>query len=222
MSNLQDVHILILMNNPIQQHWDDMYSKPLSDIPWEITDPPIELTWYVTGKNFSGKMALDIGCGTGNYTAFMAEQGFSEVIGVDFSSRAISIAKKLGSHYKNIQFIVGDVTKLQPLMSDKKFDFIFDYSILHHIEPLLVQGYANQFDQLLKPGGTLLLVCYSDKDAPADGSTSAQGKYGNTMYYRTAGEIKNLYKKLQFEQYKETKLGKRLHHEGHSFLFKKG
>ncbi len=206
----------------MQRHWDDMYARPLSVIPWEITEPPVEVVRYLAGKNFNGKTALDIGCGTGNYTAFIAKHGFDQVIGIDFSSNAITIAKNTNANQKNIEFVLGDVTKLQSVLNHKKFDFIFDYSVLHHIEPLLVQGYANQFSWLLKPEGNLLLVCYSDKDEFAGGSTSAQGKYGNTMYYRTVSEIRKLYKKLYFGQYKETKLGKRLHHHGHHFLFKKG
>ncbi len=211
-----------LMNSADKiKHWDDMYLMPLDNIPWEIPQPPKELVELIDSRKTTGGRALDIACGTGNYSFYLAQHGF-EVIGVDFSERAIDIANKHNEATKlPVHFLVGDITNIKQLLSDTDFDFILDYSILHHLEPSVTKDYARQCASLLKKGGKLLLVCYSDKDEFANGNKSATGKYGNTMYYRTAHEIREAYSDLIEISYKETRLGKRLQHFAHCFLFEK-
>ncbi len=204
------------------KHWDDMYKMPLENIPWEIVEPPIELVELIQTGQITGGKALDIACGTGNYSLYLAKHGFN-VVGIDFSKKAISIATS-NSKKANlpVRFVVGDVTKLESeLPKDSEFDFILDYSILHHIAPELTDSYAKQCSDLLKSGGKLLLVCYSDKDEFASGNNAAKGKYGNTMYYRTTDEIRKSYSQLKEISFKEARLGKRQQHIANSFLFEK-
>lgn len=210
------------MNNKSKmQHWDDMYKMPLVNIPWEIKDAPKELNELFNSGQIVAGRALDIACGTGNYSFFLAKHGF-EVTGIDFSKRAINIAIKNGKKLKlSVNFIIGDITNIGKLFPEGRFNFILDYSILHHLEPNVTRGYAQQCSSLLSPGGKLLLVCYSDKDEFAGGSAAAKGTYGNTMYYRTTDEIRKAYSGLKEVFYKETRLGRRSHHIAHCFLFEK-
>ena len=211
-----------MTNSSKIQHWDDMYAKPLKDIPWEIVEPPQELVELVGSGKLPGGRALDIACGTGNYSFYLAQHGFNEVVGVDFSEKALAIGRKNNEVLKlPVRFAFADVSQIANALPGEQFDFILDYSILHHLEPAVTDDYARQCANLLKPGGKLLLVCYSDKDEGASGGTSATGKYGNTMFYRTADEIRAAYKDLKEISYKEARLGKRLHHAGHCFLFEK-
>ncbi|HSX46625.1 MAG TPA: methyltransferase domain-containing protein [Patescibacteria group bacterium] len=210
------------MADPKIEHWDKMYALPLEQIPWEIKDAPKELVELIRNRVVTGGCALDIACGTGNYSVYLAQHGFNEVVGIDFSENALQIAKKNNEKFGlPIRYIFGDVTKLAEVLRKEQFDFILDYSILHHLNPSVTENYAGQCVDLLKPGGKLLLVCYSDKDEFASGSNAATGTYGNTMFYRTADEIRHAYKNLHEVSYKETRLGKRLHHIAHSFLFEK-
>ena len=204
------------------QHWDKMYEMPLENIPWEIQAPPKELVEVINTGQAKGETALDIACGTGNYTFYLAQHGFRDVVGVDFSEKALAIARKNNERLQlPVQFIAADITHIGTTLKGKQFDFILDYSILHHLEPRVTASYAHQCAQLLKPGGTLLLVCYSDKDAFASGNQAATGTYGNTMFYRTREDIEAAYSDLRAVSYKETALGKRLHHIAHCFLFQK-
>lgn len=204
------------------QHWDKMYELPLENIPWEIAEPPKELVEVINSGQAQGEKVLDIACGTGNYTFYLAQHGFSDVLGVDFSEKALDIARKHSEELKlPVRFAFADVTKIEATLKGEQFDFILDYSILHHLEPSVTESYAQQCANLLKPGGKLLLVCYSDKDEFADGSKAATGTYGNTMFYRSADQIREAYEGLQEVYYKETALGKRLHHIAHCFLFEK-
>lgn len=141
------------------------------------------------------------------------------VTGVDFSKEALKIAKKnVKAALVPVKLLDIDVTKLRTQLTDDQFDFVFDYSLLHHIRPTDTNRYARQFTHLLKKGGKILLVCYSEKDEYAQKANQAKGKYGNTMYYRTADTIREAYKDFKELYYKEAKLGKRNHHLGHCFF----
>ncbi len=202
-----------------QQHWDGMYARPLAEVPWEISEPPRELVEFLQTTTVERGSALDVACGTGNYSFYLAQQGFADVLGVDFSQAALAIAQRRArSLHLPVHFQYADVTQLLETLPTSSFDFILDYSILHHIAPADVSSYAAQFSTLLNDAGLLFLVCYSDKDV--DGKTIT-GKYGNDMFYRTKEEIEKLYTSLKCISYHETHLGKRLHHLGHWFVFQK-
>jgi len=201
-----------------QDHWDSMYKLPLKDIPWEIKNPPRELFEVLRNGLIKNGKALDVACGTGNYSLCLARNSFS-VTGVDFSKEALKIAQRKAQRQKlQIKFIYADVLSLTKVLHEK-FNFILDYSLLHHINSDKITAYVSQFLHLLKKKGRLLMVCYSNKDSQDE--KFSVGKYGNVMYYRTAGQIRRLYKGLKEIMYKETRLGKRLQHYGHCFLFEK-
>jgi 2-polyprenyl-3-methyl-5-hydroxy-6-metoxy-1,4-benzoquinol methylase len=204
-----------------QQHWNRMYKKPLANIPWEITQPPAELVDFIAANPKRHGQALDIGCGTGNYAQYLAKHGYS-VTGIDFSDEALAIARRNAAKAGlAIEYINGDVTRLRSCFKSGTFDFIFDYSILHHIDSESFITYAQHTAEILKPTGKLLLVCYSPGDNFAEGQAKVTGKSGNEMFYRTQPEIEQNYSMLQLRDYKETTLGKHDQHAAHAFIFEK-
>lgn len=87
---------------------------------------------------------LDIGCGTGDLTAQIAEAG-ATVVGIDQSQSMIQQAKE---KYSDIEFSVGDVRNLD---YKDKFDAVFSNAVLHWVQPpedAIKSIYAS-----LKPGG---------------------------------------------------------------------
>lgn len=201
-------------------YWESMYEKPLEDLPWEIKEAPQELVNYVNAYPArSNNKALDLGCGTGNFSFFLAQKGY-QVVGVDYSTKALAIANKTNAKLNlPVKFIEADVTHLNTKLAGEKFDFILDYKVLHHLDNDAVQDYATQCISLLKKSGKLLLVCYSNNDKP--NVPFAVGGFTNIMHYRTATEIRLLYKNLQEISYKEIMVGKRLSHVAHCFIFEK-
>ena len=201
----------------MQTHWDKLYQLPPDTIPWEIATPPRELIEVIASMPINRGAALDVACGTGNYSKYLARCGF-EVTGIDFSETAIKIAtKRFGK--ESAHFKVGDVRHLKQVLGSATFDFILDYSLLHHISGEDVANYAGQFKDLLRPGGKLLLVCYSEADPRANQRASITGEKGNEMYFRSRKEIELLYGALKVQSYELSKLGKRHQHPAHSFVF---
>ena len=73
-------------------HWDARYRS--RQTPWDtgVTPPEVERFWKERRPPFSGAFALDIGCGTGLNTLFLARQGLC-AIGVDLSGHALGRAQ---------------------------------------------------------------------------------------------------------------------------------
>lgn len=202
-----------------RSYWEDMYGTSIDDLPWEIKEAPAELVEAVTACKTENGRALDAGCGTGNFSVFLAKNGFI-VTGVDYSEKAISIAQERNAkEHLPITYVRADLTQLSDSLPANQFDLILDYKVAHHLPEDKLSKYVEACHALLKPGGKIILICYSDKDTDAAGGKSAVGKFGNEMFYRTAEEIKRFYQSFEVVSYKEVMLGKKLDHTGHCFVF---
>lgn len=208
------------MENAVK-HWNQTYELPPEKIPWEIVTPPHDLIMLLDVYPVSkGMQALDIACGTGNYSRFLASHGY-QVTAIDFSSYALAVARSRCEVGRiPIEYIEADVTRLSTVLPvDRRFDLVVDYSLLHHLAPEAFLRHTRQFASRLRPGARLLVVCYSDADPYAQGRKSTRGALGNEMFYRTRVAIEEAYAPLRVISYRETTLGKQNHHRGHSFIF---
>ena len=100
--------------------------------PWEI-GPRSELVALVeSGRLEPGThpRAIDLGCGSGANSVFLAEHGF-EVTGVDFSPVALGKARALATeHGVTATFVEGDLTRAQITGAEGPFDLLVDYGTL--------------------------------------------------------------------------------------------
>ena len=55
-----------------------------------------------------GNIALDIGCGTGEFSRLIAQR-FDRVIALDLSPKTIEIARQRSQDYRNIDYRVADI-----------------------------------------------------------------------------------------------------------------
>ena len=104
----------------------------------------------------AGKSLLHLQCHFGMDTLSWARLG-AKVTGVDFSDKAIALAKKLSDELKiSAQFVQSDIYELTNVLDDK-FDIVFtSYGVLCWLDDL--QGWANTIHHFLKPNGTFLIV----------------------------------------------------------------
>lgn len=61
------------------------------DTPWDVGQPDFNLIDAVTENNIKSNKALDVGCGTGDNTIWLAQNRF-EVTGIDVSDIALVIS----------------------------------------------------------------------------------------------------------------------------------
>ena len=97
---------------------------------------------------------LDIGCGDGRFL-FEARKKVphAELVGMDFSERAVGFARILSPE---VNYIVGDITDKKPL--DKKFDLITAIEVLEHIRPEQARDFLESLHFYLKSGGVLIIT----------------------------------------------------------------
>ncbi len=107
------------------------------------------------------RSALDLGCGTGTNAIYLARNGF-QVVGVDFSPRAIATARdKAKREGISANFHVGDVTRLDFLQ--EPFDFVLDIGCFHSVAAERRQAYAAEMARLARPGALFMLYAFSPR-----------------------------------------------------------
>ena len=121
------------------------FSKPR----WDSGVTPPEVVALIGGGVAPGR-ALDLGCGTGTNSIYLAQHGFSTV-GVDYSPKAIATARdKAMRAGVAVDWHVADVTRLEFLNSP--FDFVLDLGCLHTINPADRIRYAANLERLMRSG----------------------------------------------------------------------
>ena len=76
----------------------------------------------------TGSRILDAGCGMGEWTVFLTNQGF-EVVGLDVSERTISRLRGLLPTY---HFVHGDIRRMD--FATGSFDACFSWGVFEHFE----------------------------------------------------------------------------------------
>ncbi|MBK1878231.1 class I SAM-dependent methyltransferase [Pelagicoccus mobilis] len=111
------------------------------------TAPEIKYILEQVG-DLKGKNVLEIGCGLGETSVYMALQG-ANVYASDLSPGMLKHAEKLAEEYNvKIHTLCGDAGQLAQL-TDTRFDFVYAANILHHADIIAV---IEQVKQLMKPG----------------------------------------------------------------------
>jgi 2-polyprenyl-3-methyl-5-hydroxy-6-metoxy-1,4-benzoquinol methylase len=177
----------------LKEKMQEIYSKsPLKNIPWNIETPPTLLIELVEDGIVIPCSVIDLGCGAGNYSIWLAKRGF-QVTGIDFSEKAIELASKQAERENvNCNFIVGDLTD-KDFKSEFTFDFAFDWEVLHHIFPEDRDTYFRNVAGLLKKGAVYFSVCFSEKDPDFGGRGKfRQTPMETTLYFSSEEEIEDL------------------------------
>lgn len=107
-------------------------------------------------KNLKHKVILDIGCGLGESTVFLAQRG-GKVTGIDISSKALNVGKRLAKLHKvsNLtNFKIGDIQKLPN--KSASIDIVIGKAVLHHVD---LSKAIKEVERVLKPGG---IAIFSD------------------------------------------------------------
>lgn len=100
--------------------WDECMGDNSNQFHREVVRPKVNKLLDIQKDDY----VLDIACGNGNYSAYLANQGVN-VVAFDYSSKMIELAKKRQARYINkIEFHVIDATNKQSLMTLKKISRI--------------------------------------------------------------------------------------------------
>ena len=132
---------------------------------WDIPDGEVSLL----PADMAGLAAIELGCGTGYVSAWMAKRGAS-VVGIDVSTEQLSTARRLAAaHALEVTLTEADAERVP--YPDGSFDFaISEYGAAIWCDPYV---WIPEAHRLLRPGGQLVFLGNSPLAmvcSPTDGS----------------------------------------------------
>jgi len=178
----------------IKEQMEKIYrDMELAAIPWNVETAPEILKSAVASRTTRSSKVIEFGCGAGNYVVALSSMGF-DVTGVDIAEHAIEIARRSALRAGvACRFVAADVLGELPTINDK-YDFGYDWELLHHIFPEDRERYVRNVCRLLNPSATHLSVCFSEHDPQFGGV----GKYretslGTVLYFSSEAEVESLF-----------------------------
>ncbi|HSF16088.1 MAG TPA: class I SAM-dependent methyltransferase [Vicinamibacteria bacterium] len=128
-------------------------AKTASDLPWHREEPDTFLVDAIESRGEPGK-ALDLGCGTGVFSVYLAKQGYV-VTAIDLIPRALEMAGERARD-EGVEITLGNVDILT-WKTDEKFDVVLDSGCLHSLIGGDRYRYRSQLFSWLAPGGDDIL-----------------------------------------------------------------
>jgi SAM-dependent methyltransferase len=132
--------------------------------PWDTGRPQHA---FVDARDRITGSILDVGCGPGDNALFFASQG-QAVTGADFLEGPIARAKrKAAERGVAATFLVKDALQLRDW--SERFDNVIDSGLFHVFSDEDRVRYVEGLKTILKPGGHLFLLCFSDETPGTQG-----------------------------------------------------
>jgi len=128
---------------------------------WERDRPPSDLIELVEGRAaLPPGRALDIGCGTGTDSIYLAKHGW-DVTGVDMVPDALVIAQRNAAPAGvSVHFVQGDATRV-PEIVQGDFSLLFDFGCFHTLPPDQRPAYVDSVSAVAATGATFLLYGFA-------------------------------------------------------------
>ncbi|WP_041317155.1 class I SAM-dependent methyltransferase [Mycolicibacter sinensis] len=113
------------------------------------------------GVGLAPGTALDLGCGTGDNSIYLAQNGW-RVTGVDFAQRALRAAHAKAQAGKvSVRFVCADIAQLASAGLDDDFALVTDSGCLHGMSDHDRSIYARQVNAVTGPDSRLLIVAFT-------------------------------------------------------------
>jgi len=181
--------------------WEKIYAKE-GEVFSEPLPKIIEASKLFKKREYN--KILDLGCGTGRHSIYLAQQGFF-VYAIDISRTGIEILKKnaKAKNLKNIQYKIYDMTKIP--YEDNFFDAIICVFTMGHGLLNDAKKTIDEIFRVSKPKGIVITEFMSVKDKTyGKGKKIEKNTFIGSMvgeediphHYFTKEEIKRLFSKF--------------------------
>jgi len=128
--------------------WDRRWKTEEGRSNWLKPEPEVMSVAHFLRKARISR-ALDLGCGVGRHSIFLASLGFS-VVALDASPSAIAFTR---SQVKSddIIFLIGFMTELP--IKHCSFDYLLAWNVIYHGNRSIVRQSLGEIRRVLRPGG---------------------------------------------------------------------
>jgi SAM-dependent methyltransferase len=124
---------------------------------FDVAEDPIDTPWHTMAipqlPELEGKRVLEIGCGRGGFSRYLAEHG-ADLVAADFSPAAVEMARRALDPHHRAEAIVADIEAI-PFERDS-FDLVLSLDTIEHV-PHPTRAVA-ELVRVLRPGGRLVLT----------------------------------------------------------------
>jgi ubiquinone/menaquinone biosynthesis C-methylase UbiE len=181
--------------------WENVYK---GSPPWDIGGQQPEIVKLVENNEIKKGRVLDIGCGLGDNSIFLAKSGFS-VTCMDISNLAVEKGEaKAREQAVKIDFRVGDALELDKYFGEGYFAVVIDSGLFHSLGDDERTLFANQIRRVLIDRGKYFVLCFSDKEPGSEGPRRISKK-----------EIRDTFSKMfRINYIKDTFFAAKLHRKG--------
>lgn len=102
-------------------------------------------------RGLPGRAVLDVGCGMGIFTEFLAKEGF-EPVGMDLSEKAIAVAQK---RVPQASYLIGTIEQHAEALRGR-FHAVWCSEVIEHIFD--IYGFLAAINECLAPSGRLVIT----------------------------------------------------------------
>ncbi len=131
--------------------------------PWDTPETPVPavLREVIEGpRAIDPGRALDLGCGMGRHAIYLAAHGW-QVTGLDSAGRALHTARRRADKAgADIDFVRGDVTRIDTERVSGPFDFFLDGGCFHGMSEDERRRYSKNITQVAAPDAEILLFSF--------------------------------------------------------------
>jgi SAM-dependent methyltransferase len=145
---------------PPRDRFEAYYAAPRA--PWDIGRP--QRAFVEAGDAIQGRV-IDIGCGSGDLSLWLAEQGCT-VTGIDFLEKPLEAARqKATARGLSVNFLQMDALAVGEI--PERFDAATDCGLFHVFDDAGRSAYVGALTRLLERGARVFLLCFADAE-PGD------------------------------------------------------
>jgi SAM-dependent methyltransferase len=138
--------------------WDNFYSDRSKTCPFFVPHPDESLAQFIEEGLIHPGRAIDVGCGNGRNSIFLARHGFS-VEAVDLSETAIEWARERAAQ-AGVVVSLTQASVFDLGLQAAEYDLVYDSGCFHHIPPHRRAQYVELIVGAIRPGGWLCLTCF--------------------------------------------------------------